>query len=441
MVEKPYGVNKFGSSKKKLAPYSDVSGRIWPSRLGRTLVKRSILPRGLDEQRVVVAHQPERVGGCQEVDRVHDAGGRHCHHEPRQPHCCRIHQPYGRDKVKETLQCSPGVVECCFEEKWLDTCKLAPKGGKSISRHAVKGCDRHLGSCPVIRYGRDVVGQVVHSCPGYVCQCQVSSCGQVLQLVSRQHGCPERRVLHGRVARQGVLLPPCPPDQHDLGQDHKGQGRDSHSDPPTLANELMVVKADGDDGGGTGGIRVPQEDSFLTSGEEAPLLEPSVSLPGDREELTAEAQQLISSDIRSGTKNIYKSRFKHFSTYCEKLGFDPTSCSESVIVNYLAKLRTEFGYKYQTIAGYRSAISKFHVGFSGLPIGQAKNVKRLTKAVFIEESPLAKYALIWPADKVLSYLATLFPHDRLSDFQLGVKLLALVSLASFQVEHSSLAGT
>ena len=120
----------------------------------------------------------------------------------------------------------------------------------------------------------------------------------------------------------------------------------------------------------------------------------------------------------------------HFTTYCKEFGVDPTKCSESVIVNFLAKLRSEFGYTYQTIAGYRSAISKFHVGLSGLPVGQAKNVKRLTKGVFIEEPPIAKYASIWPADKVLAYLATLYPHHTLSDFQLGVKALTLVSLAS-----------
>ena len=430
MVEKPHSVNKLCSSKKKLSPCSDVSGRIWPSRLGRTFIKRSILPGGLDRQRVVMAHQSEGAGGCEEVDRIHDEGWGHHHHEPRQSDCCRIHQPYGRNKVKKAMWSSPGAVECCFEEKWLDKSKLAPEGGKSASRYVIKGCNRYLGGCPVVRGGRDVVGQVVHSCTGHVHQCQVSPCGQVLQLVSRQQGCSERRLLHGGVAGQGVLLPPCPPDQHDLGEDHKRQGRESNSHPSTLANELVVVKADGDEGRGASGVGVPQEGSLLTSGEEASILEPSVSLPGDREVLTAEAQQLISADIRTGTKSIYKSRFQHFSTYCVELGFDPTSCSESVIVNFLAKLRKEHGYKYQTIAGYRSAISKFHVGFSGLPIGQAKNVKRLTKAVFIEEPPLAKYASIWPADKVLGYLSTQFPHDRLSDYQLGVKLLALVSLAS-----------
>ena len=61
---------------------------------------------------------------------------------------------------------------------------------------------------------------------------------------------------------------------------------------------------------------------------------------------------------------------------------DPTTCPENVIVNFLTKLRKTFGYKYQTVSGYRSAISKYHLGLSGVPVGQTKNVKRLTRADF-----------------------------------------------------------
>ena len=57
-------------------------------------------------------------------------------------------------------------------------------------------------------------------------------------------------------------------------------------------------------------------------------------------------------------------------------------------------------------------------------------IKRLTRAVFIEEPPLARYASIWPVDKVLNYLATLYPHTDISIQQLGMKTLTLLSLAS-----------
>ena len=85
---------------------------------------------------------------------------------------------------------------------------------------------------------------------------------------------------------------------------------------------------------------------------------------------------------------------------------------------------------YQTVSGYRSAISKFHVGLDGAPAGISKNVKRVTKAIFLEAPPIPRYAEIWPASQLVKYLETLHPPDKLSIYQLGAKTLTLVSLHS-----------
>ena len=146
--------------------------------------------------------------------------------------------------------------------------------------------------------------------------------------------------------------------------------------------------------------------------------------------MTGEAEDLLTMDIRSGTRNVYTARFNHFRTYCDSIGVDPQHCSENVVVNFLTMLKTKFGYKYQTIAGYRSAISKYHDGIHGVPIGQAKHVKRVTKAVFNVSPPIAKYANIWPVDKLLVFLGTLYPHEDLTVSQLGMKCLSLISLTS-----------
>ena len=132
--------------------------------------------------------------------------------------------------------------------------------------------------------------------------------------------------------------------------------------------------------------------------------------------MTKEARDLLDADVRKSTKKVYKARFLHFSRYCTDIGADPTTCAESVIVNFLTILRREYGYLYQTISGYRSAISKFHVGFDGVPAGVSKNVKRITKAVFLEAPPIPKYADIWPASQLVDYLGTLHPPDSLSQF-------------------------
>ena len=394
------------------------------------------MPGELVGSREGLAYQPEGAGCRQEVRNQHDGGGRHHLDESGQSYCCCFHQPNGGNKVKVSVQDGFGFVENCSRPSGLDKGQLAPQGRESAGGLAVKGGDRYLGDISLAFGGHKTVGQVVYPVHGHVCKCQMSSSGSVLQLVSRFRGCTERCLLPGEVAKQGLLLSSCSLGRHDLGQDCAGQGGQGHSDCSSMADVPVVDQTAGDVGGGSFGTGLLQEDSVVTSQQEASLSEPSVGLSGDRELLTAEAQQLLSNDIRSGTKSIYRARFNHFATYCSDIGVDPHSCSESVILNFLTRLRKTYSYKYQTIAGYRSAISKYHEGFNGIPIGQAKNVKRLTRAVFIGAPPIAKYATIWSADKVLSHLRTLVPHQTLSDYQLGMKTLALISFASLSRSSS-----
>ena len=70
------------------------------------------------------------------------------------------------------------------------------------------------------------------------------------------------------------------------------------------------------------------------------------------------------------------------------------------------------------------------MGFGGVPAGISKNVKRITKAVFLEAPPIPRYADIWPASQLVKYLETLHTPDKLSHYQLGAKTLALLSLHS-----------
>ena len=146
--------------------------------------------------------------------------------------------------------------------------------------------------------------------------------------------------------------------------------------------------------------------------------------------MSEEAQHLMNADIRNSTKKLYSFRFAHFARYCTDLGVDPNSCSEEIILNFLTLLRRTFGYEYQTISGYRSAISKYHIGFAGTPVGSSRNIKRLIKAVFLEAPPIPRYADIWPAAQLVDYLDTLHPPANLSDYQLGMKTLSLISLHS-----------
>ena len=135
---------------------------------------------------------------------------------------------------------------------------------------------------------------------------------------------------------------------------------------------------------------------------------------------------------------VYKSKIKRFKTYCAEVGVNPETCPPEIVTNFLAELRRKHGFRYQTICGYRSAISKFHEGSNGNPLGQVKIIKRITRACFLEDPPIPKYGDIWDADILLNYLATLTPHSDLSDIDLSRKTLCLISILSIS-RSSSLA--
>ena len=139
---------------------------------------------------------------------------------------------------------------------------------------------------------------------------------------------------------------------------------------------------------------------------------------------------MLQNDIRYGTHKIYRSRFKIFSDFCVKGGYDPTSCPDEIVANFLASLKKKIGRKYGTICGYRSAIWRYYSGFGAATLGEASLVKRITKACFNIAPPIPKYADMWNLDVLMNYLAKLHPNKDLSLRYLGIKTASLISILS-----------
>ena len=108
---------------------------------------------------------------------------------------------------------------------------------------------------------------------------------------------------------------------------------------------------------------------------------------------------------------------------------DPLVCEEIHILNFLAE-KFEAGASYQTLNGFRSAISKSHCGFNGVPAGASPMVRRLMKGAFNIRPPLPRYSEFWDVGQLISCLKLLHPPESLSPLQLAQKLAALLSLLS-----------
>ena len=117
---------------------------------------------------------------------------------------------------------------------------------------------------------------------------------------------------------------------------------------------------------------------------------------------------------------------KHFDQLCRSLGSDPFSCSPAIIVKYL-RLRFEQGTSYSSVNLCRLAISKFHVGYHGKPIGEHPLVGQAVRAVFRLRPPLPKYKTTFDVKPVLDYVASLTPLDSLDLKTLTLKTFFLVT--------------
>ena len=135
-------------------------------------------------------------------------------------------------------------------------------------------------------------------------------------------------------------------------------------------------------------------------------------------------------DVRAGTRKIYTSRQSLFRSYCTDIGCEPESAPLNAVLNFLTLLHTTLDYSYQSICGFRSAISKMHSGWHGRSLGEALPVHRVVKAVFNQNPPQPRYADTWDPDQLLGYLQTMEPLEALSDIDLSIKTVSLLALAT-----------
>ena len=98
------------------------------------------------------------------------------------------------------------------------------------------------------------------------------------------------------------------------------------------------------------------------------------------------------------------------------------------MVKYISHLY-ETGAEWSTVNYHRSSISKFHVGFHGIPLGEHPLVCQAVKAVFRLRPPLPQYKSAFDIDPVMAYIKSL-PTTSISPQLLSFKALFLAIYSS-----------
>lgn len=402
-------------------------------RLGGSLLSRRTLPGGMVRSRMPFSHQQEGDHSRPQGYPGYDAQGRPCSASSRQHDSSSLYKQNGGYSVKSPLPGSHEPMAYCAVQTGVGQGNLGPKRRESVIGPVVQVCSSDLGVFPVSKCGNSTVDTLVSTSSGCLCQQPVSSSSGLLQLVQGSGSIGQRCFRCSTMAQQDLLFSSSSASLHDSHQDQGGQGH-GHSDTARMENSPLVGHIVTNAVDRSLSIGVLQECSDSNRGSKVAIPPSSSSLSAQWQQdlplLTDQARALVDHDIRSGTHKIYLSRFRIFSAYCAEKGFSPTDCPVEVVTNFLAMLKDTKHLSYQTICGYRSAISRYHKGYGSVPLGQAQLIKRVTKACFNLAPPLAKYSAMWDADQLMRHLQTMYPHSDLSMRDLGIKAVALITVLS-----------
>ena len=147
--------------------------------------------------------------------------------------------------------------------------------------------------------------------------------------------------------------------------------------------------------------------------------------------ISEEAVKLITAARRQGTIKHYQSAWNKWSGWCSGKQIDPFRCSIDNVINFLTCTFNE-NKEYNTIAGYRSAISAYHDPINGVSVGRHLLVSDLLTGILNKRFPQPRYTFIWDVGTVISYLSSIQSKDIKP---LTLKLTMLLALTSAARAH------
>ena len=241
------------------------------------------------------------------------------------------------------------------------------------------------------------------------------------------------------LGRDDLAISSCSPSRQSCEQGREGEDL-GNSDLPPLAIESLVAA-----GEGVGGETSPPSPELQTDhqvnsrgggpGVPGPLgsttyFRESLKTNATYANLDSDDLDFLSNHLSLSSSKNYSCAWKKFSSFCVDSGVEPFSCPPHLIVKYLRKLYNG-GAKYRSVNLVRSAISKFHPGFDGVPAGRHILVTQTLKAIFRLRPPLPKYQSTYDINKVLVYIKQILGNNSLLNLRyLTLKCLFLLTFSS-----------
>ena len=357
------------------------------------------------------------------ADRQHNSGG--------------TNQPHGGDQITKLAGGSQDGLGTLHGAKHLAhsrtlTGDLQCRGRQGLQ--SVRGLERLEIEPPDFQSDRKQVRGA-----RYRLVCQPSQCAQtkICELETRPR-CNELRCIRNDLEQnKGIRFPPVLSIGAVLSQSNTGQSNVNNDSTGVAKPTMVPMSVDTASGGAhlaSPNVELAQK---CTRGE-APTHIESVNVPGSLAnlrrsggppEFSETAAELYRGSWRAGTEAAYDTAWKRWSSWCYSREVNPVQATVAHIGNFLST-EYELGKAYNTINGYRSAISARHPNVDGMPAGRHPDIVRVMGGIFNKRPPVPRYVDTWEVDKVLETIKALGANDSMDMKCLTSKLAMLMALSS-----------
>ena len=336
--------------------------------------------------------------------------GKTCIDKVRQHNSGQLHKQTRRDQITSTLHANMGVVPVGNITR--DIPESHPSGGLSEqsggqteqtgSSWQRVGSETISSSSPVQEMGR--------ANDRSICDHGKSQSESILFEKCRTRSGAGRCPNDVMGQYPGICLPANSPDTQSPGQGKSTQVH-SNSGDSLLAEKVVATE-------NTGSVsRLPSSPTSdtrptLSVGRDSMAPRPREAeidgMENQRQKFRQEgfSEEVINtmcSSIRSSTSQCYNRQWRVFHNWCSKRGVAAGSAPLSMVLAFLQMLVNK-KTAYRTLGVYRSAISKFHEGINGIPVGQLDRVGKFMKGAFIKNPPTKNLLPSWDLQLVLKML-------------------------------------
>jgi len=316
--------------------------------------------------------------------------------------------------------------------------RASSRDPKCNSRCSIKTIQRQSGVVPQALSVSSADKEIkLLSRGGFIRNSHKLSASKVCGVEAGSSSLEDRRLCYSMERSESICVSPILSPKQRSGKDRSRSGADNAVDRTSMADATMVsatVKNVSTQTSFAAKRSRSSASSTLERGTSSAQVNvvsrmACVSQHLTQEGISGDASELMLASWRGGTQRQYSGAWKVWVRWCRGKKIDPLHTSIGNISQFLASLYKR-GFSYSTVNTYRSAISMTHLPIEGVAVGNHYWIKRLMKGIFNKRPPMPRYVSTWPVSRMLLYLKSLPPNDKLSRKLLTWKTAVLVALVS-----------